>query len=255
VIVIKRLAIALLALFVLAIIAVASGKFVSDVLRKGPLDAEGKAISIALSDPNVKYQMAQNNVRAITESKPYNSTLVKGFINLSARLIAVHVALRSPTVPPPDDNFYFIIDVSTGQIVDKIGFFDVAATADEITIPAGSAWYYDISRPAFRFENGSTFVSFWALYYPEYAAVYMEIVDREGLEKLRNTPASVPLQEIDVSEHRIAFNSTVPPNPGWSGTVDIPPTGGGCYMVFINGEKDRMVNLTLSMPLAGTVYY
>lgn len=257
-VVIRKLAITLLALMFLAILAILVGISVNQNQLQRPINgssATNDAVSIAMNDHDVQSELSLNNVKPIVESKPFIPGATKGFLNFSDNMTVVHIALRSPQVPPPDYNYYFIVDTDRDMIVDKTSFFDVMAGPDEMALPAGSAWYYDISRSAFQFENGSAFVSFWARYFPEYASVYLVMVDKAGLEKLRNAPAAAPLNDVDISNDTLVFNSIIPPSPGWSGTVDLPPARDSYYMVFINGEKDRTVNVSLSLGLAGAVYY
>lgn len=276
-VVIKKLAITLLELMFLAILVILVGIFVSENMLQSPSNntsTTDNAVSIAMKDPGVQMNMALNKVTPIIESKPFHSNAIKGFLNFSDNLTAVLVTLRSPSIPPPDYIYYFIIDTDTGVIMDRTSFFDVMAGDDDIIIPAGSAWYYNISRDAITMvepkgSKSETFVKFSAKYTPENATLYQAIVNEKGFEKLRITPAGTPLYATDIAGDSLVFNGTHPRSSGWNGSVILPSveammpysrsTGlvpdGSYYLVFINGDDGRAVNLTLRVLMQGTAYY
>lgn len=266
-VVIKRLTIALMALFVLVILVIAIGIYGGNPILKESQNTTDAALKIALNDPDLMQFVRSNDqyVPIIMRSGPINSTANKGFIRYPGNLTGVAVDVRRQTAPNPPYHFYFIVDTYGNRTVDKISWTDLPGD-DEFTIPPGAAWYDRLVYNAEWDGKSIPYLDFEAHYSPENARVDQLIVNREGLDVLRSASAQMPLQDLNVSKYSYdfndLFNGTAPNGTGWKVKVDVGfemtsngtqtrqdvtfvPDPDEYYLVLINGETSRAVNVSV----------
>ncbi len=204
---------------------------------------------------------------SVVRISPVDSGSGKGFIRYPGNLTGIGIDLRKPTgSPPPPYHFYFIVDPDRQMIVDRISWMDMS-DPDEVYIPAGAAWYDRMGDMTINETLAVPNLNFEASYSPADARVYQLFVNRYGLDALRNASAQIPLQDVNVSGYGYDFNGTYngtsPAGAGWSGKVEWrnyvrgnvsiistwppPPEDPNkvFYLVLINGESDRAINLTI----------
>jgi hypothetical protein len=227
----KKLAVTLPGLMILAIIVIIIGIYASDTWRVTP-DATDTALKQVFNDAEFQQVLSQEDrsYRVISEDTIGPSSN-KGFINYSGRLTGVLIDVENPLKIAPY-HFHFIVDVERKRTLDKTSWLDLPSD-QTVTIPPGAAWYDRVQA----FDHMMNTVRLWEGYTPENASIYMLIVKQEGLDILRNASGQVPLQDIDVSGYSYAYNSTIPDKKGQTLMVGLPPTDKSAEIKSLAGSN------------------
>ncbi len=227
---------------------------------------EDPAVRIALSDPDVKRAIAndQGNYKVVSVT-PQGQNGKSGFINISETLVAVELSMQGAMMIAPD-HYVAFVDLNQSKVVSGEWYsYRGNPAVFDITLPSGAS-YYHVLNGGINVGPGSEdfgVQTFWGNIHslsPENASLYPILVDGSNLSRMKNGSSYEPAAYNDTNTRRPAvMNGSAPVSVGWSVNASVRRTqvyntgnwpdfdhSQSYYIILKNAGQDT-VSMTLMM--------
>jgi hypothetical protein len=201
-----------------------------DITLAPPLSVDdNRAISIALADPGVKIEIANNqgNYKVVSVT-PQGQDGRSGFINISDTLVAVNLSVQGTMIAP--DRYIAFVDLNQSKVVSSewYSYRGGLPASFDITLSPGASYYHALNSllhvsTGYGEAGIEVFVCHLDRLYPENAKLYPILVDGTNLS-LMKTGSNYGLAVYnDTNTGKLAvLNGTYQIHPGWSINASVP---------------------------------
>lgn len=214
----------------------------------GTANVTDVALKTALTDPGNGGVLSRPGVQIVATITPVTADSVKGYLNGPVNLTDVKIEAHRADVPIPY-RFDDIVDTDRSRILDSVATIDIGPGASDMTVPAGSAWFYRIVRES-QEGGGNAMLPLLVRgsYAPADADVVLALVDSEGFGMLKNASTAGNRKDVDISGHALWLNRSSLAGPGWNASIDIPSVNVSPAIVSIQPDGKAVSTLPVIRP-------
>lgn len=233
-------------LIVLAIGAIVIISLVVLPMLAGPGDP---AVKIALSDPDVKSAIAQDQGNyKVTSVLPQSQNDRSGYIDVNDSLVTVSLSMQGKMYGP--DSYVAFVDLNQSKVIGGEWYsYRGFHSSWSVTLPPGASYYHGLSGVLYTDIDSSGNFSFSCSLVnltPGDATIFPVLVDWHGLSQLKNGSSYSPVTYYDTYAHKsVKLDGSTPVSSGWTLNASCAYEPGQGYFLVMKNNGTEPVSMAI----------